>query len=52
MSLLDSPDVEISIASYYGLLFAEEKDASQIEKILSLNWLSDKKKRQFLRWLS
>lgn len=49
-TLLDAPAGGISIAAYFGLLYAGKKDQELIEKALSLPWLSQDKKRQLLRW--
>jgi MOSC domain-containing protein YiiM len=50
LTLLDASDAELSIAAYFRLLYAGEKDKELIDKALSLSWLSDQKKNQLLRW--
>ena len=50
MTLLDTPEVQLSISAYFRLLFEEEKDPILIEKAVSLTCLSEGKKKQLLRW--
>ena len=50
MVLQEAPEAGISIASYFGLLFATEKDPALIRKAVSVPWLSESHKEQLRRW--
>jgi MOSC domain-containing protein YiiM len=52
VELLESPLTSLSIADFYRMWFAPAKDRELLEKALSLEWLSEGKRNQLLRWVS
>ncbi len=51
MELLEDNPSQISIADFFRLWYAKQKDSNSIEQVLQNEWLPRDKRRQLLRWL-
>lgn len=52
MELLELPETRVSIAAFYTMWYAPEKDRKLIHKVLTLPWISEQKQKQLQRWVS
>ncbi len=52
MELVDLPGSSPSIADFYRMWYAPQKDPSLLQKALSLPWLQEGKRKQLQQWLS
>ncbi len=52
MELLELPERSVSIAAFFSMWYAPEKDRKLIHEVLHLPWISEQKQKQLQRWLS
>jgi MOSC domain-containing protein YiiM len=52
MELVELPKRKISIAAFFKMWYAREKDQTLIREALHLPWISEQKQEQLQRWLS
>lgn len=52
MELVEQPEKKISIAAFFNMWYAREKDQNLIREVLHLPGLPEQKQKQLQRWLS
>jgi MOSC domain-containing protein YiiM len=52
MELVELPKRKISIAAFFKMWYAREKDHALIHEVLHLPWISEQKQKQLQSWLS